>query len=123
MQGAGRVSSGASQRGLFGSALGWRTLDYKLIMDAEGTGSRVGLHSSYRGVTLIGDNAIQRDVAVLHNDVDRVIPQWRIGCDAAGHPGHAGAAANASCVGVVPAQGGSGIDAVIDRGANPVVVR
>jgi len=61
-------------------------------------------------------------VSAVDDDVDRMESEWRIGGDAAGHSCNAWAAVRGAGVGVVFSERRRGVDAVIDRGANAVVV-
>ena len=93
-----------------------------MVVDAEGSGGGVGLHAGDGGVALVIDDAVEADVAVFHDDVDGVKAERRIVGDASGHAGDAEAATKTALIRVVHAQGGGGVDAVIDGGADAVVV-
>src|SRR5438270_8093831 len=117
----------SSASGLFPLRFGG-TLDDKVVVYTEGAGGGVGLHACDGFIGLVVNDAIESDVAVLNYDVDAVKADRGIVGDASSHEGHAAAtgshgAREGALVGVVFRQGGRGGAAVIDSGADAVVVR
>lgn len=93
----------------------------KVAVYAKGSRGHVGLHGGDLFVGLVEDRAVEDDVSVFHNDVNGVIARGWVIRDAADiGPGHHGAS-EAALVGVVFAERGLRVDAVIDFGADAVV--
>ena len=89
------VRTGASLHGLLLLICLRRSLwDDQKVLYAEYSRVRFGLYIRNRCIALVIDDAIQGDVAVLHNNVDRVVAPRRIGGNSAGHPGDAASRAN-----------------------------
>jgi hypothetical protein len=113
--------------GLFGGRPGGGTLDNQVAIDAEGAGGGVGLNFSNVSVHLVEDGAEEGDIAVLHDDMNGVIAEGWVVRDAARHHGCAAAAgayrpSECTLVSVVLPQAGLGVDAVVDRGTDAIVV-
>ena len=77
---------------------------------------------------VVVDDPVEGNVSIFHDDVDGMKASRRIICDAAGHQCDAAATGshrlrNTALVGVIFPQAGLRIDAVVDGGADTIVVR
>src|SRR5258708_6796839 len=122
-----RMGHPGSVSDLFCCWFGGGALDDEVVIYAERAGGGVGLHACDGFVHFVVNHTIESDVAVFYDDVDGVEADGRIVGDATGHEGYAATARSESAcegalVGVVFRQGGLGVDAVVDGGADAVVV-
>ena len=111
---------------LFRCGFGGLTLDNEVVVDTEGSGGKVGLHSGDGLITLVVDDPVEDYIAIFHDDVNAVESDGRGVSDASSREGNVGARAcclpKAALIGVVFAQRGLGKDAVVDASANAVVI-
>ena len=105
--------------------LGLGSGELEIVVDAEDSGSSVGLHIGDVCVGLPIDVSEEVDVAVFHDDMNGVEANGRTVRDASGHECDVwlgtGSAADTALIRVIPAERRKGVDAVVDGGADAVV--
>ena len=94
--------------GVFFCGFAALSLDDEVVVDAEGSGSRVGLHACDGFIPVVVDDTVESHIAVFYDDMDGVESDGRIIGDASSHRATSAARpeslADSALVGVVFAQ-------------------